>query len=286
MASDIDFITKNKTSGNQEFDIFTFFGEALIFVMWGLFILFLVWLIANLVRLGIYFWKHKAGKQDMVFLQISLPKIANEDSDRELGRRQENEIISVSENIYQVISYYSRSYFFSDWFLGSPSFSFEIIKSDNKINFYAGCQRGYVETIQKQIISTFAKCKMTILEKLPFFENKIGAAVEIVQKKNMEMPFRTYTMMTGDPMNNLINALELAKDDETVAFQMIISPISNWWQAKGRNAAHKIQNEKDKTKLAVQTGAHNPNNFEKPAEDQNMGGMLTPNQQNIVKRLE
>jgi Helicase HerA, central domain len=284
MASDIEFIRNNKVASNS-FDIFGILSTGLNFLFWTVFWLIIVFLIVHLIRTSIYFFKHRPNKNKMVFLKISLPRIMNEDADRELGRRQENEIISVSENIYQIISHYSQTYFFNDWFNGSDSFSFEIIKAENKINFYLGCPSKHVETIQKQIISTFAKCKMSVVDSMPFFDNKIGAGEEFIQKKNMELPFRTYSMMTGDPMNNIINALEVAKDNEVLAFQMVLSPISGWWQAKGRNAAHKIQNEKDKNKLASQTGADNPNSFDKKEENQ-MGGVLTPNQQNIVKRLE
>ena len=289
MASDIDFIRNNKTStiGNSSSggDFWSIAGSVLNFAIWSVFWACIAYLTINLIRVVIYYFAHKDGKQSMKFLQISLPRIMNEDADRELGRRQENEVISVSENIYQVISHYSQSYFITDWFKGAPSFSFEIIKADNKIRFYLGCPPEHLETIQKQIISTFVKCKMTVLDRIPAFDNKQGYADEFVQKKSMELPFRTYMMMTGDPMNNVINALELARDDEVLAFQMVISPISGWWQAKGRNAAHKIQNEKDKTKLASQTGADNPYMFAKK-DDSVGGGMLTPNQQNIIKRLE
>lgn len=287
MRSDIDFIRNNPTSTTSNNLFLDIVFGALTFAFWAVFLLFAVWAIANLTRLLIYYTKHKSGKQQLKFLKISLPRIMNEESDRELGRRQENEIISVSENIYQIISHFSRSYFFSDWFLGAPTFSFEIIKANNKINFYLGCEEDYIDTIQKQIISTFSKCKMTVEDRLPYFDNKVGAVSEIIQKKGMELPFRTYMMMTGDPMNNLINALELAKDNEVLALQLVISPVSNWWQAKGRNAAHKIQNEKDKSKLASETGAGDPTAFQKPQDpNANFGAMLTPNQQNIVKRLE
>jgi hypothetical protein len=287
MRSDIDFIRNNPTPTTSGFDLFALLGTILTFAFWIGFTVFMVWAIANLTRLGIYYFKHRPGKQQLKFLKISLPRIMNEESDRELGRRQENEIISVSENIFQIISHFSRTYFFSDWFQGSPSFSFEIIKAQNKINFYLGCPEEYLETVQKQIVSTFAKCKMTIEDTSPIFENKVGAVTEVIQKKAMELPFRTYMMMTGDPMNNLINALELAKDNDVLALQLVISPVSNWWQAKGRNAAHKIQNEKDKSKLASQTGAIDPAAFQRAEDTANSyGGMLTPNQQNIVKRLE
>jgi Helicase HerA, central domain len=285
MASDIDFIRNNKTATTEGVDFFGLLGTGISFIFWTIFLLILAFVLVHLIRIALYYFKHQNDKQKMVFMQISLPRIMNEDADRELGRRQENEIIAVSEHIYQIISHYSQTYFFNDWFQGSPSFSFEIIKAKNKINFFLGCPLEHSETIQKQIISAFAKCKMVVHDSLPYFEGKVGAAEEFIQKKNMELPFRTYMMMTGDPMNNIINALELAKDDETLAFQMILSPVSGWWQAKGRNAAHKIQNEKDKTKLANQTGADNPSVFDRK-EDGQMGGMLTPNQQNIVKRLE
>ena len=68
---------------------------------------------------------------------------------------------------------------------------------------------------------------------------------------------------------------------------MVLSPIGNWWQAKGRSAAHKMQNEKDKSKVAFQSGANDPSRFEKKEDPAAQGGAyLTPNQQNIVKRLE
>jgi Helicase HerA, central domain/TraM recognition site of TraD and TraG len=287
MASDIEFIRNNKSSTlPTEGD---FWGNALAVIggiFWVVVILIVLWLILNLIRLAFYYYDNKSNEKKMVFLQVSLPRTLPEEAEKENGRKQENEVISMSENIFQVMSYYSRTYFLSDWFRGAPSFSCEIVKAKNKINFFLGCPPECVETIEKQIISTFAKCKISILPSLDFHEGMHGSVIELVQKKPMELPFRTYSMLSGDPMNNIINALELAKDEEVMAFQMVISPVSAWWQAKGRNAAHKLQNEKDKGKVAAQTGASNPNSFEKADENAQMSGYLTPNQQNMIKRLE
>lgn len=245
------------------------------------------YLVVVCVRLSIFWWQHRKGNQDITYIEILLPKSNQEESDKELGRKQENEIIGISENLFQIISHYQKSFFFEDWLYGAPSFSFEIVKSNNKINFYIGCPSQYLATIEKQVISSFQRCRINIKDKLDFEDDKVGFVKEIVQKKPMELPFRTYTQVGGDPMNNIVNALEVAKNGEALAFQMVISPIGNWWQSKGRNAAHKMQNEKNKEKLGKISGAHNANSFEDSEDDPNaMVGMLTPNQQNMIKRLE
>jgi Helicase HerA, central domain len=290
MAKESDFISLNKGSGASSGgnEGLNFIFGILQFALWLLIFLVVAYIVAHAVRLGIYYFKNHKKRPDMVYLEILLPKENAEDSSKDRGNKQVPEIIAISENIFQVISAYSTLFFFSDWFAGSPSFTFEIIKAKNKINFYVGCPPDYLSTIEKQITSSFTRCRINIFNELDPGKGLVGHCQDIIQKKPMELPFRTYTQMTSDPMNNLVNALEVASGDEVLAFQMILSPIGNWWQAKGRAAAHNMQNEKDKKKVASQTGANDPSKFSQDKDDPAAmgGGYLTPNQQNIVKRLE
>ena len=254
-------------------------------ILWILILFIGAIAVANGIRFY-QFWKINKNKK-LVYLEITLPKDTFEEIEKDKGRKDENQLVSISENIYQVIGHYSQDFFWQDWIYGSPSFSFEIIKHDNKISFYVGAPEECVDTIEKQVISTFNRCRILKHENIDNLFKGEGVAKEMVLKKELELPFRTYTQLTGDPMNTIVNAMEVARDHESIAIQLVLSPVSNWWQNKGRAKAHKMQNEKNKDNIASDSGAHQTKNFW-AKEDENAvgGGYLTPNQQNIVKRLE
>jgi flagellar basal body-associated protein FliL len=260
-------------------------SSILTWILWILVAILLTILSVNAIRFY-QFWKINKNKK-LMFLEITLPKDTPDDVDKDKGRKDENQLVSISENIYQVIGHYSQTFFWQDWIYGSPSFSFEIIKHRNKISFYVAAPEDCIDTIEKQIISTFNRCRILKHDNLDHIFKGVGVARELVLKKGMELPFRTYTQISGDPMNTIVNAMEIAQDDQTIAIQLVLSPISNWWQAKGRGKAHKMQNEKNKDNIASESGAHQTKSFWKKEDENAMGGgYLTPNQQNIVKRLE
>jgi Helicase HerA, central domain len=272
--------------GGGDLDILPSLSGFLNFLLWSGVWITVVFFLIHGIRLLKYFWMYRAKTYRLKFLEISLPKITSEENEKESGRKQDQEIIAASEAIYQVLNHYSRDYYISDWFNGVDSFSFEIAKHKGKVKFLIGCPESVVDTIEKQIVSTFHRCRITVQEHIDWGEGKKGHVAELYQKKELELPFKTYTQVQGtDLMNNLINALEVAKETDTMVFQMVLSPVGNWWQDKGRKKAHKMQNEKDKNVLAKKSGAY-AKEFGDKDDDDKMGGYLTPNQQNIVKRLE
>ena len=276
----------NNANGNT--DLLGLLSGFLTFLLWSGIIIGIVFFTVHIVRLIRYWIMYRPENHKLKFLEVALPKVSSEENEKEMGRKQDQDIISASESIYQVLNYYSRDYFISDWFNSVDSFSFEIAKHKGKVKFLIGCPESAVETIEKQIISTFHRCRITIHDHIDWKGDNKGHVAEIYQRKELELPFKTYTQFQGtDPMNNLVNAIEVAKETDTMVFQMVLSPISNWWQDKGRKKAHKIQNEIDKNEVAKKTGAHVKEFGDKEKEDDKMGGgYLTPNQQNMVKRLE
>ncbi|MFA6344211.1 MAG: type IV secretion system DNA-binding domain-containing protein, partial [Candidatus Gracilibacteria bacterium] len=123
--------------------------------------------------------------------------------------------------------------------------SFEYAVIDNLIYFYLVVPRDLVSLIEKQITSFYPEC---YVEKVPdyniFKPDSKFAACYMQLKKHYMFPFRSYSRLNSDPVNNLTNALSKLGPNEGAAIQIMVKPKDNHWQHKGREEAKDILNQK------------------------------------------
>jgi type IV secretory pathway TraG/TraD family ATPase VirD4 len=185
----------------------------------------------------------------MVFLKIRVPKKeSKEDKEREgeaMGANRDfKDQLGLMKQFFESLAALEDSKW-TKWFLGQPFMSFEYGIQNNMIDFYMVVPRNLAGVIEKQITAFYPDC---YVEEVPdyniFPENAKVDHSYINIAKHYMYPIRTYQRMTTDPLNNITNALSKLEPHEGAAIQIMIRPVPNGWQKKGRSEAKNILEDK------------------------------------------
>lgn len=169
-----------------------------------------------------------------VFL-ITLPK---EKDDGEKNRELKD-IISPTEILLRNI------HSIKDNFKGEH-ITLEIIAKNGLIGFYVSIPKQLATLLEKQITAQYPNAVVEAVEDPNIFP-QIGeiAATQIKLKEKSVYPIRTYKDFENDALNALTNALSrLDEDNEGAAIQILLKPIGDNWQKKGRILASNMQQGK------------------------------------------
>ncbi len=203
-----------------------------------------------------YFWYLRRQRDverslDFVFLNVLIPKKDSKD-DFERERDQTSEIrkvVGTAEHFFSALSgLYSSDI---DRFWKSQEFiSLEYTAVDGQIFFHVGCARDIKDLVEKQITSFYPEA---IVEEVPaprlFSEKAYQSTGYLVADKSFEYPFKTYVRFEStDPINNILNALSQASDEEgnAAGIQMMIRPAKSNWQSKTRSKSKELTSGKKK----------------------------------------
>lgn len=240
--------------------------------------------------------------RDSVFLEISVPKDST--NQEQEAQHEEKDMISVAEQFFATISEIAEK----DWnhFFGIDDYiSFEIAAKGKNISFYINVPKRLRILIEKQLHAQYPKAHIEAVKIYNIFKSDSGVTgAEICLQRDSIYPFRSYKSMETDPLNAITNSLSKLTAEEGAAIQILISPAGTSWQGRGRKMAHEIQEGKSK-------GTGDNSKFDKALSgsfnvmnsvlDQAMGTgkkndgfdsdkhkpvILTPMQQEVVKRLE
>ncbi|MFA6991704.1 MAG: type IV secretory system conjugative DNA transfer family protein [Candidatus Gracilibacteria bacterium] len=183
---------------------------------------------------------------NMVFLELRVPRKESKE-DREV----EGEQFSTQKDFKEVCGGIMMQFFDSlhslyhhEWtkiFHAQDFLSFEYAVIEGMVRFYIVCPRNLADLVEKKITAYFPDLYVEQREDYNVFspKNKVQSAY-IVTKKPFWYPVRTYTRMTADPLNGLINSLSKIGDDNAAAIQIMVRPKKEGWQKKGRKVASKI----------------------------------------------
>lgn len=202
-------------------------------------------LLLKLIRSIIYQRKKTKDWTKTVFIEINVPKETAEQSQKEQGSgsgsRDNNSTIATGEQLFSIMTEYSTQNW-KTWFFGSERFTLEIVNIDQEIKFWLSCSNKMAEVMERQIIAIYPKANITRLNKLNFFkENTIAYSQELKLNLRYELPFKTYKLIDGDPLNSITNAMGGISKEESVGIQLVLTPVKNNWQIKPRHLALKIQ---------------------------------------------
>jgi len=221
--------------------------------LWLKLVLLLVFLTSSFF-IFLYYIRKKMDLErsfNMVFLDIHVPKKESKE-DREVEGEQYSsqgdfkEIAGgVMKQFYEALySIYSSD--FTAFFTKQDFLSFEYAVFGDKIHFYVVCPRKLVSLLEKQLTSFFPD---SYLEEVPDYnifrpDSKVVSSY-VFPSKPYWFPFKTYDGMNMDPINAIVNSLSKIDGDEGAAIQIMLRPKKGGWQAKGREEANKIfQNKK------------------------------------------
>ena len=203
------------------------------------------------LRRVFHFAKKASDWKKTVFIEVAVPRETAEQVQKERAGSSQNgdkDMIGSGEQLFTIMSEYATDSF-KTWLFGAPRFSLEIVSIDQEVHFWVATTEEIADVLERQIVAIYPKANVTRLNKLDFFKpNTVAYSQEIQLNRRFELPFKTYNVMTDDPLNSITNALGSIQKDESAAVQLIITPISDGWQSKPREIATKInqgQNPED-----------------------------------------
>lgn len=177
---------------------------------------------------------------DMLFIRLSFPR-----NDSREGKERESEGIGGNASIKEVLDVFAHFYnslhaMYKDneEFEGEDFFSCEMVILEKLLNFYVVIPKSSQLLFEKQLSAFYPDIFLDIEEDYNIFQE--GSHVEAKQftlKKDSMFPLKTYKHMGSDPFNAVINVMSKLASHEGAAVQLMLRPVGNGWQDKGRKYA-------------------------------------------------
>ncbi len=199
------------------------------------------------VRFVLHELKNRQRSLNMVFLKIMVPKKeSKEDRDQEQasGGKDFKETVGVASHLFEALhSIYTNG--LKHYFIGQDFFSLEYAVIENQIHFYAVVPGELKSLVEKQITAFYPDSYVEQVEDYNIFrQNSKVAAYYLQLSKDYMFPIKTYAHLNSDPLNNITNVLSKLGFDDGAAIQIMIRPLKEGWQKKGREEAKNIFTQK------------------------------------------
>ncbi len=183
---------------------------------------------------------------NMVFLNIKIPKKEAKE-DREVEGEQYSQAKDFKEISGGVMTQFYESLhslYTREWykvFTAQNFISFEYAVLDGLVHFFIVCPRNLLPIIEKQLTAFYPEAYIEQVEDYNIFRpNSEVVSTHMTATRNFWYPIKTYPRMNADPINALINSLSKIGKEEGAVVQIMIRPIKDGWQKKGRKVASKI----------------------------------------------
>ncbi len=215
------------------------------------------WLIGLLVLIGgaavvagiLRYVRYKANLNrsfNMLFLEIKVPKKESKE-DREIEGEQyssQKDFKEVTGGVMMQFFDSLHSIYIREWykiFTSQDFLSFEYAVIDGLVHFFIVCPRQLLPIVEKQITAFYPDSHVDVVDDYNIFMPKSKvASCYMVPSKAYWFPFKTYSRMTADPLNGIVNSLSKIGEDSGAAIQIMVRPKRDGWQEKGRKTASKM----------------------------------------------
>ena len=181
----------------------------------------------------------------MVFLRISVPiRDSKEDRERESEQfssgKSHKEVNDVMTHFFEAIhSVYNSDYV--NIITGQDFFSCEYVILNGELQFFLVMPRNLKSLFEKQITAFYPDVFVEQVEDYNIFRQGYKATgMYIKLDKSYIYPVKTYQFMGSDPFNNIANTLSKIAPDEGAAIQIMLRPLADGWQKKGRKVAQDL----------------------------------------------
>ncbi len=183
---------------------------------------------------------------NMVFLDIRVPKKESKE-DREV----EGEQYSQSKDFKEIAGGVMTQFFESlhgiytsrikKLFLAQEFLSFEYAVLDGQVHFFIVCPRSLLQVVEKQLTAFYPDAYVEQVEDYNIFKPKSKVVSSyMTTTKPYSFPIKTFQRFNADPINTIINSLSKIDSEDGASVQIMIKPVGDGWQKKGRQIAHKI----------------------------------------------
>ena len=194
---------------------------------------------------------------NMVFLRISVPiKDSKEDRERESEQyssgKSQKEVNDVMTHFFEAIHTIHSGYAMN-FLTGEDFFSCEYVILEGQMQFFL-VMPSYLKSIfDKQITAFYPDVFVEQVEDYSIFRQGYKAFGRCMRLSKPSMfPIRTYQFLGSDPFNNIANAFSKIQLDEGAAIQVMLRPLGDGWQEKGRREAQNLFTGKSNKKSLVQ----------------------------------
>ncbi len=188
---------------------------------------------------------------NMVFLNIKIPKKDSKDDKDTEGEQfaSQGDFKEVTCGVMSQFFEALYSIYAKNWhtmFTAQDFLSFEYVVLDSQVNFFVVCPRELVPIIEKQVTSFYPDSVIEQVDDYNIFNpDSEVVSTYLVPGKTFSYPIKTYERMKVDPVNAIVNSLSKIGKDEGAAIQIMLRPMKDGWQKKGRKLANEIfQNKK------------------------------------------
>lgn len=220
-----------------------------IIIVLGLIVFLLIWRIRAKFNLS--------RCLNMVFLRITVPiKDSKEDRERESEEyatgKSQKEVNDVMTHFFEAIHSIYDGYAINI-LKGEDFFSCEYVVLEGEMQFFIAMPSHLKAVFEKQITSFYPDVFVEQVEDYSIFRQGYKAFGRCMRLGKPSMyPIRTYQFLGSDPFNNIANALSKIKLDEGAAIQVMLRPLGDGWQKKGRKAAQELFLGKRHEKTLIQ----------------------------------
>lgn len=167
------------------------------------------------------------------------------------SQKQEKEWISSMEDFYSSLTGLRKK-----GILGAiPWISFEIVKSEKDIKFYAAVPKRFESFIEKQIYSIHPDADIQKIEDFNIFapqKNAVGGYLKL--EKPFFLPIKTYASFATDPLSSITNILTKLELTEGAAIQLILRNTSKIWQQRSKKIIDEMSQGKNFYQALSATG--------------------------------
>ncbi|MEK7061801.1 MAG: type IV secretory system conjugative DNA transfer family protein [Patescibacteria group bacterium] len=215
------------------------------FLLYGLFLIFLLTLIGFVIALRFETNRKSAllGGLETVLFLVMMPK--NDFKKDDLVQKEEKVLISQMEQVFANFLYLKKPKLFGE----PPSVAFEIASQigGTDISFYVCVPKSLDTAFEKYVQGVYPRA---IVEKIPqdytiFEPQGVTAGAFLKLKENSLFPISTYQNLEKDPLSTVTNNLSKISDDEGAAIQIIIRPLAGLnLKEKGEKVLIKIREGK------------------------------------------
>lgn len=155
---------------------------------------------------------------------------------------------SAAEQMYSSLFGLKRSGFWDSLSKESEHVSFEIVGTEDSIDFYVVVPKNLENLIEKQINAAYPEAELTKSEPWNIWGNDGHVEFSsLVLRKEDYLPLLTYDDSKVDPISIITSAFSKIHAKEGLAMQMLIRPASDNWQKSGRSFIKKYVDDHNKT---------------------------------------
>ena len=190
---------------------------------------------------------------DLIFLNLSFPiKDSRQDKDNDAEsvwgsdfKAYSDVMTQLYESLYSIYSG-NKEYEWEDFF------SFEMAVIKKRLHFYMVIPRSARILIEKKLSSFYPDIFIDDVKDYNIFResSKVATKVFLFEKEEY-FPIKTYDKMSADPLNTIINWLSKFEEDETVAIQLTLRPVKEWWQEDWKKKSEDLWKWKKEDKKSV-----------------------------------